>query len=233
MKIIVVVFTIFATVFYGRGFAQDKNPVGDMPIRLFHENGNKGLVLYLSGDGGWSKFNEQIVQGFAKKGYSVVALNTRKYFWNQSNPDAFSRDMEQLVVHYLKEWGKAQCIVVGYSFGADVAAFLPGRMHKAKAPIVMSALIAPSYSTDFVIHISDLLIGKETKNYRYKTKAEIQKGLVPTLCIFGAEENLSLQKELTETTAVHVLELPGKHHFDDGADKVVDEVLSFYTALKK
>ncbi|MDH5249754.1 MAG: hypothetical protein OEW40_12220 [Cyclobacteriaceae bacterium] len=57
--------------------AQDSASVMKPPIELLRTaEKNEVLVLYLTGDGGWNKFSQDIGASFVKKGYSVVALNS-------------------------------------------------------------------------------------------------------------------------------------------------------------
>jgi len=69
-----------------------------------------------------------MVREFEKQDYGVVTLNSRKYFWNEKSPEVFADDIEKLSTYYLREWRKSSLIIVGYSFGADVAGFLPKRV---------------------------------------------------------------------------------------------------------
>jgi type IV secretory pathway VirJ component len=77
--------------------AQEVSSVDDLPLHLSGSKGNlEVLMIYLTGDGGWNSFNQQLVQEFEKQGYGVVVLNSRKYFWNEKSPEVFASDIEQL-----------------------------------------------------------------------------------------------------------------------------------------
>ena len=62
--------------------AQDSVSVLKLPLEILRATGtNDMLVIYLTGDGGWNKFSQDLAALFVAKGYSLVALNSRKYFW--------------------------------------------------------------------------------------------------------------------------------------------------------
>lgn len=197
--------------------AQVANPVTDLPLQLSYEKGvNRELVIYLTGDGGWNNFNQQIVQEIEKQGYGVVALNTRKYFWSEKTPIGFANDFEKLSNYYLRDWSKSSLIIVGYSFGADVAGFLPNRLSvELKNKIKKMVLLSPSASTDFLIRLSDMMGGNENINRKYKVGAEIEKVGLPVVCIFGIDEVMSLKNQLEKNKNLIINELPGDHRYNN------------------
>jgi type IV secretory pathway VirJ component len=203
--------------------AQEVNPVTDLPLQLSKGKGGKvGLIIYLTGDGGWNSFNQQMTQTFEKQGYGVVALNTRKYFWSEKTPEGFARDFEKLSNYYLKEWGKSSLIIVGYSFGADVASFLPNRLSvELKDKIKKIVLLSPSASTDFVIRLGDMMGGNENINRKYKVKQEIEKTVLPIVCIFGDDEVMSLKDQLVKSRNLIISELPGDHRYSNNFSLVI------------
>ena len=173
------------------------------------------MVIYLSGDGGWNEFNQKLVQEFEKQGYGVVTLNTRKYFWNEKSPEVFARDIDQLSGYYMNVWKKSSVIIVGYSFGADVGIFLPGRVSvELQKKIIKIALIFPSASSDFVIRLSDRIRDNENVNRKFKVKPEIEKSDLPVICIFGKDEELMLKTTLLKNKNLHIFELPGIHRYN-------------------
>ncbi|HEY3388958.1 MAG TPA: alpha/beta fold hydrolase [Prolixibacteraceae bacterium] len=206
--------------------AQGGNSFSELPLQLSVSKGsNETLVIYLSGDGGWNEFNQQMVKQFENKGYGVVALNTRKYFWSEKSPDEFARDIEQISNYYLKEWNKSSLNLVGYSFGADVASFLPGRLSfDLQKKIKKIALLSPSASTDFVIRLGDMIGGNENVNRKYKVGPEISKIGLPLVCVFGLEEVMALKSALSRTKAHLIYELPGDHQYNQDFDLVLKTI---------
>jgi type IV secretory pathway VirJ component len=220
IKIALRLVTIFLIWFFGSisGVkAQVSSSVNDLPIQLSGSRGsNVVLVIYLSGDGGWNDFNQQLAQGFEKLGYGVVTLNTRKYFWDQKSPEVFAGDIDQLSKYYMKEWKKSSVVIVGYSFGADVGIFLSDRVsNELQKKITKIALISPSASSDFVIRLSDMVGESENVNRKFKVKPEIEKSDLPVICIFGKDEQLMLKTNLQKNKNLTICELPGDHRYND------------------
>ena len=192
---------------------------------------NKGirddLIIYLTGDGGWNRFSQNLVQEFEKHGYGVISLNSLKYFKDQKTPAVFAGDLELLAEYYLKEWNKNSLIIVGYSFGADVASFLPGYLSsKLKGEVKKIALLSPSASTDFVVRISDLLGMDDNEKGKYNVRQEIEKSQLPVVCIFGEKENLLLKKYVKTENKVTVYNLPGGHRFNYNFNELVQIISS-------
>ena len=189
----------------------------DLPLEFSVSHGTHDeLIVYVTGDGGWNNFNQQMVQEFEHQGYGVVALNSRKYFWNGKSPEDFARDIAQLTDYYLKGWKKSSVIIVGYSFGADVASFLPNRFSaEMQKKIKRIALISPSASTDFVIRVSDLVGENENLYRRYKVKPEIDQIGLPVVCTFGKEEVKVLKTTLGSRNNLTTIELPGDHRYNN------------------
>ena len=213
--VIICLICLFANTF--RLKAQEISSVSDLPLQLSVSKGSlEDLVIYVTGDGGWNYFNQQMVQEFEKQGYGVVALNTRKYFWNEKSPEVFAHDFELLSNYYLKEWKKSSLIIVGYSFGADVASFLPNRLSvELQKKVKKIVLLSPSASNDFVIRLSDMMGGNENTNRKYKVGPEIDKTDLPIVCIFGKEEVMTLKNNLMRNKNLIVNELPGDHQYNN------------------
>src|SRR5665647_116807 len=197
--------------------------VQDLPLQLSGTSGtNNKLVLYLTGDGGWNDFSQKLTHEFEKEGYGVVSLNTRKYFRNKRTPDFFAQDIEHLAQHYMSEWNKTSLIIVGYSFGADVTAFLPRRLSTALlSKMNHIALLSPSLSTDFVINLSDLIGDSKHKKRKYKLGPEINESSLPIVCIFGLKEDLHLKNILIKKESLTIHEIPGSHHYKNNTALLV------------
>ncbi len=208
--------------------AQEVNFESKFPIELSVNKGTKSdLIIYLTGDGGWNKFSKNLIHEFEKQGYGVVSLNSLKYFRNEKSPESFAQDIELLSKYYLKKWNKTSLIIVGYSFGADVASFLPGYVSvQLREKITKVALLSPSANTDFVIRISDLLGIGYDESGKFKVQPEIEKSQLPIICIFGKKESLLLKTTLKNLSKVSIYELPGGHDYDDNSIRLVEIIIS-------
>lgn len=198
------------------------------PIEVSVSKGiQNDLIIYLTGDGGWNRFSQKLVHEFEEHGYGVVSLNSLKYFKDQKSPAGLASDLESLSEYYLKEWHKTSLIIVGYSFGADVASFLPGNLaSNIKAKVKKVALLSPSASTDFVVRLGDLLGIDDNEKGKFKVGLEIEKSQLPIVCIFGEKESLLLKKSLKNKDDLSVYELPGGHQFDDNFNGLVQIIIS-------
>jgi type IV secretory pathway VirJ component len=196
------------------------------PLHVQYKRSAKPVLVYLTGDGGWNSFSENLVQELQKNGYSTIALDTRKYFWNQKNPDQFARDIKTILSVYLKAWNKDSFVVLGYSFGADVAAFLPAHLSADFAPKLSSLiLLSPGLSTGYVVKLKNLLNFGPTDREKYKVYPELLKSKVPVWCIFGEDEESDAISIIKEYGRVHKLTIPGSHRYDDNIPVVTKAVL--------
>lgn len=198
------------------------------PIELSANKGIRNdLIVYLTGDGGWNKFSKNLIQEFEKEGYGVVTLNSYKYFRNEKTPSGFANDIALITNYYLKEWNKTSVIIIGYSFGADVASFLPGYLsYTTKEKIKKLALLSPSEGTDFVVKFSDLMGISYDENGKFKVQQEIEKSQLPIICIFGKEETLKLKRNLTNGDKISIYELTGGHDYNDDFKRLVQIIIS-------
>jgi type IV secretory pathway VirJ component len=161
-----------------------------------------------------------------QQGYGTVALNSRKYFWREKSPEIFAGDFEQLANYYLKIWGKSELIILGYSFGADVASFLPNRVSpELRKKIKKIALISPSASTDFVIRLSDLVSETENINRKYKVSPQIEQTDMTVVCTFGQEEIKVLRNGLATKKNLTIISLPGDHRYQYNFSLLVKTIL--------
>ena len=209
-------------------FAQEVGFETKLPIKFSANKGTRSeLIIYLTGDGGWNNFSKNMANEFEKQGYGVVSLNSLKYFMDEKSPAGFANDIALLSEYYLKEWNKTSLIIVGYSFGADVASFLPANLSsQIKEKIKKVVLLSPSASTDFVVRISDLLGFSDNENGKFLVQPEIEKSQLPVVCIFGKKETLLLKKYLKNDDLVSVYELPGHHEYNDNFNEVVKIIIS-------
>lgn len=81
--------------FYSLVYGQGKNVV--LPVKLLKINTNKPLVFYITGDGGWNDFSNQFISGLNKNGYSIIGLDSKKYFWIKKTPNQFANDVKPLI----------------------------------------------------------------------------------------------------------------------------------------
>ena len=111
MKQVVFVFFLFLS--SNSLFAQ---PASDLPLTfLKNVDTTKPLLFYLSGDGGMNNFSKTLIQNFYNKGYSVIALDSKDYFWKKKTPEKTAADISQSIYLYLKKLRLKNFILIGYA----------------------------------------------------------------------------------------------------------------------
>ena len=207
------------------GFTQNQVDVSSLPVNTVASGNDtsKPLALYITGDGGWNKFSQALTTELAKNGYPVVSLNANKYFWQKKTPEQMAAAMEALIRTYQKQWNRKKVLLVGYSFGADVMPFAYYHLSKDLARQVQNiTLLSPSSTTDFEIHVMDMLGGKGRGE---SVSAAINKvNDKPIVIISGEGETGYKNGELTGKNLTMV-KLAGGHHYDGDEASVANTII--------
>ncbi len=187
---------------------------------------NKPLVFYISGDGGFNRFSNELCASINKEGFDVTGMDSKTYFWSKKTPEQTAEDISDFLSKKIAGRPNQQIVLIGYSFGADVLPFVINRLPKNIADKVkVSFLLASSGSTDFVIHIADLF--GSGKRRGMDVLPEVNKISNHKIVILNSsdEKNLDAAKV---TTKNHVTEvLPGGHHFDGDISEIVNAILKY------
>ncbi len=179
------------------------------------------VAMILSGDGGWFSFEQGIADKLGANGVPTIGIDTRKYFWNRKTPEKTASDMAELLNYYSREWDKKKFVLIGYSQGAELVPFiitlLPPHI---KSGIMSAVLLSPAETTDFEVHISNMLdLGN--KNNTYNVIEEIKKlEKINTLCIYGQNEKSPMPGLLKSSSAKFVF-IPGDHHYHGNSTLIV------------
>jgi pimeloyl-ACP methyl ester carboxylesterase len=123
----------------------------------------KGIVLFASGDGGWSKFDDKLAHHLVETGYAVAGWDCRKF------SDSRKYDQAQLIAGFraavaavAKRSGASSNVPVwygGWSTGAEQAVAAAATTDRP-AHLVGLLLAAPGAHGRYGISFSDLM-GKE------------------------------------------------------------------------
>lgn len=217
MKKILALTIIFMT--WQASIAQSK-----LPLSLYSSTDTaKPLIFYISGDGGFNKFSISFMQTLNKEGYAVIGLNAKEYFWSKKKPQEAATAIEAAINESNKEWKRKNIILIGYSFGADVAPFMlthfsPGMAEKVSRLILLS----PSTKTDFEIHVMQMLgWGKDAGE---SVPAEIDKVSAPVTVITGDDETEFPFNQL-KTKNKQLVKMPGGHHYDGDTNALSKQVV--------
>ena len=191
------------------------------------------MVFFISGDGGWTSFDNSLAEALAAKGMPVAGLDAQKYFWNAKTPNETSLAVSKAVQHFMQQWNKKNFILVGYSFGACVVPFIANLLPaKLKESLEGVYSLSPDETADFEIHISDMLdLGTSDAHYKVTDEIKRIRQLHP-VCIFGIQESAATRAHFSEAGA-KIITVPGNHHYDDNpsvaATVIVNETVKIHT----
>ena len=179
------------------------------------------LVVLLTGDGGWSGRVQEMARELRRQGISTVGWNSLRYYWRGRAPEEAATDLAHVIHHYRTLWRAGPVLLVGYSFGADVAPFLANRLPPAqRAQLAGVAVVGFSRGANFHFFIPDW-IGRAVGR-SYPTHPEVQKladSGVPVLCINGLREE-SKGCDGLDHAGVEVVLLPTGHRFNGYFDEI-------------
>ncbi len=175
---------------------------------------NLPLVFFISGDGGWTSFDQSVSDKLAEKGFPVVGLDAQKYFWNEKQPKEAADAIASAIIHYMQIWNRKTFVMVGYSFGACVAPFIANNFSvPVKENLKGVYCFSADETGDFEIHLTDMLSFSKKEKYNVLNELRKIKTYHP-VCIFGDKEDADLKIHFQQT-AVRVETLPGNHHYND------------------
>jgi type IV secretory pathway VirJ component len=194
----------------------DAGQVKNLPLVITNskiQDRQAPVALLISGDGGWYGFEQSIADNLAKQGIPTVGLDSKKYFWKRRTPEETASDIAKALNFYGEEWDRTKFVLVGYSLGAEIVPFIVNRLpEETKSKIESVVLLSPATTTDFEIHISNML-GMGNRQNTYNTIDEIVKlRSIPTLIIFGDGEKTEIPALLSKTTVI-IKKIPGDHHY--------------------
>ncbi|WP_344978975.1 AcvB/VirJ family lysyl-phosphatidylglycerol hydrolase [Compostibacter hankyongensis] len=200
----------------------ERLPVQEVTAR---EDSGMPMLLLLTGDGGWKGFDVRLSGQFAARSVPVAALNSLKYFWKKRTPEETAAAVKLLLDRYTRLWHKQDFILAGFSFGADVLPFVVNRLPSALLAHCRGVvLFSPGTSTDFEIHLSQMM-GKR-KEWKYSVVNELNRMTFrPLLCLFGEAENDYPMASLSDRH-IPVFRLPGGHEYTDDHRDVAGLVLA-------
>ncbi|HEU4601301.1 MAG TPA: AcvB/VirJ family lysyl-phosphatidylglycerol hydrolase [Steroidobacteraceae bacterium] len=175
------------------------------------------FAVVLSGDGGWASIDKEVAAALAKAGIPVAGLDSLRYFWKARTPQGLSSDLDRIVRFYAERWHRSKVMLVGYSQGADVLPFAINRMPATtRSQISIAALLGLGVNATFEFHLSAWVSDGDDG---LPIAPEARRMNVPTLCVYGEDEDDSLCPQI-KTQSFKALRLPGGHHFDGDYPKL-------------
>ncbi len=201
----------------------------DSSLKIWNNNANSSVILYLSGDGGFNSFSSSYCELLGKEGYTVGAINSKTFFWDKKTPNQIAKELTKILEQLLVGRKNQHVYFVGYSFGADVIPFLVNQLTADwKKRLQAIALIEPSTSTDLEIHVSDLL-GRSNIKRSMDVVAEINKMIGVKTAIVLGEDELSFPIKTIRLANLQAIYLKGNHHFNGNAAEVVKATVKHFS----
>jgi type IV secretory pathway VirJ component len=124
----------------------------------------------------------------------------------------------------MKQWDRSSFILVGYSFGAGVVPFIANNFpDQLKGKIKGVYCFSPDKTSDFEIHISDMLSMNTKEKYNVLNELKI---IIPfnPVCIFGSKEDAKLKKQFF-IKGIRIESLPGEHHYNNDYNAIAGIML--------
>lgn len=178
-------------------------------------DGERPMILLLSGDGDWAPFVREVAELAARAGAPVLGLKMRAYLSTRRTPDEMASGLAVAVREQLAEWRRTQLIVIGYSRGADTAAFAINRWPpELRARVRDVAFVGLSEHAGFEFHLDDL-VRNVVRPGDPPTRPEIERlEDFPLLCLRGETEDGSFCDR--PVTGMRTLIHPGGHRAQAG-----------------
>ena len=180
--------------------------------------------IFLSGDGGWVGLDRGVSRELAQHHIPIVGWDSLKYFWSPRTPQGAAQDLDRVVRHYSREWGRSHVLLIGYSQGADIMPFMVNRLPPQTHDMVgLTTLLGISDNAVFEFHLENWL---GTPSGGIATAPELRRWSgAPYLCLYGEDDGDSACAQITGKEGVAV-KMSGGHHFGGGYADVAAEILS-------
>ena len=184
------------------------------------------LVLLISGEGGWRKFDDLITGFFNDSGYWVGGLDITKYFWDpQDDRKALADDIRAYANALAIASGRPKdspVVLAGFSFGADLAPWIAGA-GGGGARLRGLLMIGPDQVGSLQFRITEML-GFEAKDHIFSVSDALAdvKG-TPIAFVYGADDTKSAVPLLAPKTGEpkKLLVVDGAdHHFSGQEEKL-------------
>jgi type IV secretory pathway VirJ component len=159
----------------------------------------------------------------AARGVSTVGWDSLSCYWKPRTPEQAAADLARLLRHYLVDWQKKRVLLIGYSFGADVLPFLINRLPPdLRGQIDGIALFGLAHKAAFEFHLAEWFGVAPTQAYPIAPELS-RLHTAPILCVYGESETDSLCPTLSPP--IHVVRVPGDHHFNGAYGVLVSRIL--------
>jgi type IV secretory pathway VirJ component len=191
----------------------------DLPVVMIDGKNEGGpIAVLLSGNGGWWGIDDGIANGLARAGVTTVGLNSLAYFIHKRSPDEVADTVERMVAPYRVD---RPVILVGYSFGADIAATIYAHLpQELRDRIHLVSLLGLSREANYAVGIMKVTGGRQLT---IPAVAAIAGPHVQ--CFEGVDEGDRSGCSNLDPAHVQVVTVPGGHHFDGDYDAIARQIV--------
>jgi type IV secretory pathway VirJ component len=214
--------SVFGGVWGALGAPDNRNvpaALRDLPVVLIDGRNEGGpIAVLLSGNGGWWGIDDGIASGLARAGVTTIGLNSLAYFIHQRSPDEVATAIERMVAPFRAD---RPVILVGYSFGADVAATVYAHLTPTlRERIHLVSLLGLSREADYAVGFMKVVTGRQL------TSPAIAAISGPHVqCFRGADEGDRSGCSDVDPQRVEIVTMPGGHHFNSDYDAIAGRIL--------
>lgn len=194
----------------------------NLPLRQFNVKQPNGTVaIFLTGDGGWRRIDEQITRRLNEHNVPVVGFLTPPYFSKRKTQEESACALEQVI----RDTHADRVILIGFSRGADVLPFMvSGLSSDVRAKVRAVALLGLEPMIDFHYHPSWIpFFHWHEQQFPVLPEAEKMRDL-HVLCVYGEREKDSLCPAIASWA--NVIRMKGGHHFAGNYGAVAEAILS-------
>jgi dienelactone hydrolase len=195
---------------------------------------NQSLVLFTSGDGGWSPFCADIAAHIAASGITVVGIDVKEYLTNYASPqkplspEKITRDYDAIARLALTQHGienKAPLVLAGWSLGAGYSVLVASEPEFSVPVKSILAISLPIYGelawkpSDAIIYVTHGRPHEKAFDVRDYLKKLNQTPIVFLNATSDSTAPFSEAQALYETSAgakrFYAVKARG-HHFEGG-----------------
>ncbi|MFT3723269.1 MAG: AcvB/VirJ family lysyl-phosphatidylglycerol hydrolase [Hyphomonadaceae bacterium] len=186
----------------------------------------KTVAIFLTGDGGWASFDQKVCAALTSAGVPATGFDTGAYFSEMRDPTIASQALAGAIETVKDRWSADHVIIVGYSFGADVAPFLVNRLPPdLKSSIDRVALMSPSAEAPFQVTLTER-VGLDAPGARpvipeLKTLNDAGARIA---CLYGERDHDAVCPSLT-LASMKKVEMRGGHGLADDHQAVANAIL--------
>jgi type IV secretory pathway VirJ component len=193
-----------------------------LPLTVVDADPLRAFLVFVTGDGGYQRVDQELADGIAKHGVATVALSTFRYFMTAQKPEKVAADLGRIVDAVAV--ARQPVYAGGYSFGAEVVPDVVARNWTAadRARLDGLLLLAPSASASFKVDPLDW-VRDPPADPRHLVEDSVRK-LAPSrvVCIAGVDDGTAVCNRLADIPGVAVVHVPGTHHFEHGMPRVIE-----------